>query len=126
MSVLSSIGLVLVYLWLLFGPAILIAFSTRLAGRQKVLWVVGALAPIAIAVIGSTVIVKMVPADHLNPHSDFPPVIFGTLLAVWIVYGIYRWRYVASMTPNPTPHLDARDAEGNPDSPAARAGGRGR
>ena len=28
--------------------------------------------------------------------------------------------------PNPTPHVDARDAAGNLDSPAARAGGRER
>lgn len=30
------------------------------------------------------------------------------------------------MRSNPTPHADARDAAGDPDSPAARAGGRER
>jgi len=61
----------------------------------------------------------------------------ATITAVFsLVVGLYLLRggawihglisYVSRERSNPTPHVDARDAAGDLDSPAARAGGRER
>ena len=108
MDVLENVAAALIPLWLLFGPALLIVFSGRLRGLPKLLWTLGALTPPTLAVTGVAVIVLLFPQIQINPHADFPPVYFGTVLAVWAVYVIYRRRYVVDTTPNSTIERDAR------------------
>jgi len=59
-----------------------------------------------------------------SPMSVLLP--FGLLPGAASGVACLWWCRRSLSTPNPTPHVDARDAEGNLDSPAARAGGRER
>ena len=53
--------------------------------------------------------------------------VVAILTTVAVAGVFYKWRPDrAEVPPNPTPHVDARDAAGDLDSPAARAGGRAR
>jgi predicted benzoate:H+ symporter BenE len=108
MDVLENVAATAIPLWLLFGPALLIVSSGRLRGVPKLLWTLGALAPPTLAVAGVASIVLIFPQIQINPHADFPPVYFGSVLAVWVVYVIYRRRYVVETTPNSTIERDAR------------------
>jgi len=108
MDVLEKVAATLIPLWLLFGPALLILFSGRLRGLPKLLWTLGALTPPTLAVAGVAGIVLLLPQIQINPHADFPPFFFGSVLAVWAVYVMYRRRYVVDTIPNATIERDAR------------------
>jgi len=56
-------------------------------------------------------------------------IVYGALGAYLLRGGAWIHRLLRHVSPgrsNTTPHVDARDAAGEPDSPAARAGGRER
>jgi len=114
MDVLEIVVATLIPLWLLFGPAVLIVFSGRLRGLPKLLWVLGVLTPPTLAVTSVAVVVLLFPQIQINPHADFPPVYFGTVLAVWVVYVIYRRRHVVETTPHSAIETDGREDGARP------------
>ena len=125
MDLVSNAGAGLVVGWLLLGPAILIAFSKVLAGRRKFLWLACAITPLILSAMAGVLMVRFGQSEF-NIHADFPPLFFGALFGVWIVYGAYKRQCVNKMAPSSTLHADARGSAALDQPPSARAGERGR
>lgn len=100
-EIVANVGLVLFYLWLLFGPALLIGSSSFVAGRRKVLWVAGALTPLVLSVLGAIFAIVFFPQYPFHLHSNhFPAAFLGALLGAWGVYALFKRRFVPYVAPS--------------------------
>ena len=88
---LFEIGSVVSVLWLLLGPAVLVAISRKTRGRTKVFWVAAELAPLVLAPVGAYAYVRANPETEVHIHAQilYTPV-FLTLIAVWGVYFVFK------------------------------------
>jgi hypothetical protein len=86
-----------------------------------------AVTPLLLAVLGVAIATKVYPESPLHIHSThFPAAFFFSIAGAWVVYIAFRRRYVDDLSPNGTPHTDARSSSVLDQPPSARAGGRGR
>ncbi len=109
--------------WLLLGPTVLIALSSRVQGIGKGLWLTVAVTPILLALLGVVIATKVYPESPLHLHSNhFPAAFFFSIVGAWAVYIAFRRRYIDDSAPNSTPHTDALTDQ----PPSVRADGRGR
>ena len=100
-EIVENVGLVLFFLWLLFGPAILIGSSSFVAGSRKVLWVTGALTPFVLSVLCAIFAIVFFPQYPFHLHSNhFPAAFFGALIGAWGVYMFYKRRFVPYVAPS--------------------------
>ena len=89
--VLSSY-LTIIMLFMLFGPALIIAFSKRVKRWKKVQWVIYALLPIVIVPLVVTIGVQIIIPSEIDMSGVNAGLIMPipTYLSVWIVLFIFK------------------------------------